>query len=63
MKRLILLLEMLLMMAVIAAVVMLRSPYAPPVEPMREIEEIWAIEDARQESEAPFPGPALFRQK
>lgn len=54
MKRLILLLEMLLMMAVIAAVVMLRSPYAPPVEPMREIEEIWAIEDARQESEAPL---------
>lgn len=54
MKKLILLLEMALMLGVIAAVIVLRSPYAAPVEPMREIEELWAIEDARQESEAPL---------
>ena len=54
MKKLILLLEMALMLAVIAAVIVLRSPYAPQVEPVREIEELWAIEDARQESETPL---------
>ena len=54
MKKLILLLEMVLMLAVIAAVIVLRSPYAPQVEPVREIEELWAIEDARQESETPL---------
>lgn len=54
MKKLILLLEMALLLAVIAAVIVLRSPYAPPVEAMREIEELWAIEDARQESETPL---------
>lgn len=54
MKKWILLLEMALMLGVIAAVVVLRSPYAPPVEPMREIEALWAIEDARQESEEPL---------
>ncbi len=54
MKRWILLLEMALLLGVIAAVIVLRSPYAPPVEPMREIEEIWAIEDVRQESETPL---------
>lgn len=54
MKRFILLLEMALLTLVIAAVIVLRSPYAAPVEPMREIEEIWAIEDARQESETPL---------
>ena len=40
MKKLILLLEMLALMAVIAAVVVLRSPYAPTVEPVREMEEL-----------------------
>lgn len=54
MKKLILLLEMALMLAVIAAVIVLRSPYAPQVEPVREIEKLWAIEDARQESETPL---------
>lgn len=54
MKKLILFLEMALLLAVIAAVIALRSPYAPPVEPMREIEELWAIEDVREESETPL---------
>lgn len=45
---------MVLLTALIVAVIVLRSPYAPPVEPWREIEEIWEIEDARQESEAPL---------
>ena len=30
------------------------SPYAPAVKPVLEIEEIWAIEDAREESDAPL---------
>ena len=54
MKKLILLLEMALLLAVIAAVIALRSPFAPSVEPMREMEELWAIEDAREESETPL---------
>ena len=54
MKKLILLLEMLALLAVIAAVVVLRSPYAPIVEPVREMEELWAIEDTREESETPL---------
>lgn len=53
MKKLKLLLAM-LALAALAAVTVLLSPYAPGVEPMREIEEIWAIEDARGESEAPL---------
>ena len=52
--RLRLALGMLLLAGVTAAVVILASPYAPVVEPCREIEEIWAIEDARQESEMPL---------
>lgn len=36
------------------AVVLFASPYAPVVEPVKDIEEIWAIEDARMESEAPL---------
>ena len=30
------------------------STYRPVVEPVREIEEIWALEDAREESEEPL---------
>jgi len=52
--RLRLVLGMMLLAGVTAAVVILASPYAPVVEPCREIEEIWAIEDARQESEKPL---------
>ena len=36
------------------AVVLFASPYAPVVEPVKDIEEIWAIEDAREESEVPL---------
>jgi len=49
-----LLLGILLLAGMTLAVVVLASPYAPVVEPCRDIEEIWAIEDARQESEAPL---------
>ena len=54
MKRLKILAIMVLLIAVIAATVVFTSPYAPVVEPARDIEEIWAIEDARQESETPL---------
>jgi len=53
-KRLRLLLGIVLLAAAAAAVVILASPYAPVVQPCREIEEIWAIEDARTESERPL---------
>jgi len=49
-----LLLAMLLLLAVIAAVVRWASPYAPVVQPVRDMEEIWAIEDSRRESEEPL---------
>ena len=54
MKKLKLLLGILMMIAVLAGVVELGSPYAPVVQPVMEIEEIWAIEDARQESGVPL---------
>lgn len=54
MMRLKLLLAMLALTALLAATVMLGSPYAPVVAPVVEIEEIWAIEDARSESETPL---------
>ncbi|MBQ2989763.1 MAG: CotH kinase family protein [Clostridia bacterium] len=54
MKRWNLLLAMALLGALVAAVVVFASPYAPVVQPVRDIEEIWAIEDARQESETPL---------
>ena len=38
----------------IAGVVAFKSPYAPIVEPVRAIEELWEIEDTRQESEMPL---------
>ena len=40
--------------AVIALVIAYASPYAPVVEPAGDVEALWAIEDARQESETPL---------
>lgn len=54
MNRTKLMLWMLAMLALLAGVVVLCSPYAPPVEGTTEIETIWEIEDARQESDAPL---------
>lgn len=55
MKRVKLLAAMALLTGVIAAVIYLASPYAPVVQPCPEdIETIWAIEDAREESETPL---------
>ena len=55
MRRLGLLLGMLALIAMMAAVVAVGSPYASVMAPAPEnIEEIWAIEDSRQESEAPL---------
>ena len=54
MKRLKLLLGMIVLSAVLVAAVVYGSPYAPVVAPVMDIEEIWAIEDARQESETPL---------
>jgi len=54
MKRLRILLMVLLLSAVIVATVAFGSPYAPVMQPVAEIEEIWAIEDTRQESEIPL---------
>lgn len=55
MKRLKLLGAMLLLMGLLLGTVALCSPYAPVVAPAPEdIEEIWAIEDAREESDAPL---------
>jgi len=49
-----LLLAMLACMAVLACTVRYGSPYAPVVGPVADIEAIWAIEDARTESETPL---------
>ena len=54
MKRLKLLGAMLALCVLIALVIACASPYAPVVQPVMDIEEIWAIEDARAESEAPL---------
>jgi len=54
MKRLKLLLAMLACAAVLAGVVIYGSPYAPVVAPVADIEDIWAIEDTRTESETPL---------
>ncbi|MBQ4265974.1 MAG: CotH kinase family protein [Clostridia bacterium] len=54
MKRFALLTLILVMAALLTATVVFCSPYAPVVEPVREIEEIWAIEDARTECETPL---------
>ena len=42
------------LLLLLCAVVLFASPYAPVVESVQDIEEIWAIEDARTESEAPL---------
>ena len=52
--RLRLLLGMAALLGAAAAAVLLASPYAPVVEPFRDIEDIWAIEDAREESDTPL---------
>ena len=44
----------LVLSAVIADAVALDSPYAPVVEPAWDVEEIWAIEDARIENDGPL---------
>ncbi|MBQ8617349.1 MAG: CotH kinase family protein [Clostridia bacterium] len=54
MKRLKLLLGILAMTALLAGTVALFSPYAPVVQPVMDIEAIWAIEDSRQESDVPL---------
>lgn len=43
-----------LLLGVMAAVVFYASPYALVVEPVADIEAIWAIEDARSESETAY---------
>ena len=45
---------MMLLAGMAAAVVVFASPYAPVVQPAPDIEAIWAIEDAREESEMPL---------
>ena len=54
MKRLKLLLGMAALACAIRLTVKYGSAYRPVVEPVREIEEIWALEDAREESEEPL---------
>ena len=50
-----LLLTMLALFALLAAGVVLGSPYASVMAPApQDIEEIWAIEDTREESDAPL---------
>ena len=54
MKRLKLLLGMAALACAIRLTVKYGSAYRPVVGPVREIEEIWAIEDEREESEEPL---------
>ena len=54
MKRLKLLLGMAALACAIGLTVKYGSAYRPVVGPVREIEEIWAIEDEREESEEPL---------
>ena len=54
MKRLKLLAAMLALGAVLAAAVLMGSSYAPVMERMKPIEEIWALEDTREESSEPL---------
>lgn len=54
MKRLKLFLSMAALAGLAALTVKIGSPYRPVVEPVREIEEIWAIEDEREESVEPL---------
>ena len=54
MKRMQLLAMIAALMVVLCAAVVPGSPFAPVVEPAKDIEEIWAIEDARSESDVPL---------
>jgi len=54
MRKLKLLLLIAALLAVLAATILWGSPYAPVVAPVADIEAIWAIEDARTESETPL---------
>ncbi|MGN0992004.1 MAG: CotH kinase family protein [Candidatus Ventricola sp.] len=54
MKRLGLLMLAMTMTALLVCTVALFSPYAPVVGPVLEMEDIWAIEDAREESGTPL---------
>ena len=54
MKRLKLMTAILAMTALLVCTVALFSPYAPAVGPVLDIEDVWAIEDAREESDAPL---------
>ena len=40
--------------ALLVLAVIYGSPYAPAVGPVLDIEDVWAIEDAREESDAPL---------
>ncbi len=54
MKRFKMFLAMAALACAIGLTVKYGSTYRPVVEPVREIEEIWALEDAREESEEPL---------
>lgn len=54
MQRIKLLLGMALLAAAMVCVVAFCSPYDPVIGPVMDIEEIWAIEDARRESDVPL---------
>ena len=54
MKKIELLLGMALLLAMMAAVLVCFSPYAPVVQQAVPIEALWAIEDEREESETPL---------
>ena len=54
MKRLKLMTAILAMTALLVCTVALFSPYAPVVGPVPDIEDVWAIEDAREESDTPL---------
>ena len=54
MKKLKLMTAILAMTALLVCTVALFSPYAPVVGPVPDIEDVWAIEDAREESDAPL---------
>ena len=62
MKRLKLLLAMAALACAIGLTVKYGSTYQPVVEPVREIEEIWALEDAAR-GERRAAGDAAFLQR
>ncbi len=54
MKKFKLLAAMAAFFVLMTVIVIFASPYAPSVALCRDVEELWAIEDARQESEKPL---------